>query len=306
MSPADGGTVVQPIPVLLFLSGGRRYGVRLSKVREVVEIDTVEPIENEVEDYIGVMVLRDEPIPLVVVRQTPPAPEADLPICIVLQGGDSVVGLAVERIMGIRNFAPERVMKGVTARDRPQSAFLDDQGALIQAIDADRWFNAQKSLPMLSDQRTVRTPAAQAEAYDEALPTYMAMTVGTRFFAVDSTLVDRAIDDIRVAQLPKRPGVRIDSVIEVSGNVLPVLRLADEALGRQSIYIIVNFYDQKWALATERVLGIVSNESPARPVGDDAQERVISSKGAFHEVIDLKALIAAQVPDFIRPDGQRA
>lgn len=306
MSPADSATNVHTVPVLLFQSGGRRYGVRLSKVREVVEIATVEAIESEVEDYIGVMVLRDEPIPLVVVHQSTPDPDAEVPICIVLQGGDAVVGLAVERILGIRNFGPERAMKGVTTRDRPQYAFLDEQGTLVQAFDVDRWFNSQPSLPMLSDQRTVRSVAERIDDFDDVRPTYMAMTVGTQFFAVDSTLVDRAIDDIGVALLPKRPGVRIDSVIEVSGNVLPVLRLADGAFDRQSIYIIVNFYDQKWALATERVLGIVSNESPARPVGEDAQERVISYKGTFHEVVDMKALIAAQVPDFIRPDGQRA
>jgi chemotaxis signal transduction protein len=302
-SPVEG----QKVPVLLFLSGGRRYGVRLSKVREVVEIGARESIEGEVGDYIGVMVLRDEPIPLVAVGQVPAEnSESDLPICIVLQSGHAVVGLAVERILGIRQFKPERPMKGLMSNDRPQYAYLDDEGRLVQAVDTDRWFNAQPGLPLLSDQRSSRPLAERPDAVDEARPTYMALTVGDRYFAVDSTLVERAIDDIRVALLPRRPGVRIDSVIEVSGNVLPVLRLSEGGFESQSIYIIVNFYDHKWAVATERVLGIVSNESPPRPVGDDAQERVISHKGAFHEVIDLKGLIAAQVPDFIRPDGQRA
>ena len=70
--------------------------------------------------------------------------------------------------------------------------------------------------------------------------------------------------------------------------------------------MIVGFYGQKWAIATDRVLGIVINESPPRSSGEEGQERVIASKGKFPEVIDLKALIAAQVPDFVRRDGTRA
>lgn len=305
MSAVEPVAEIQKVPVLLFLSGGRRYGVRLSRVREVVEIDKMEPIDGESVDYIGVMVLRDEPIPLVVVRQTGTLAQSDLPICIVLQSGHAVIGLAVERIVGIREFAPERAMQGLTTQDRPQHAYLDDEGRLVQAVDTDRWFNAQPTLPLLADQRS-RKPAAEQTRADAPRPRYMALTVGPNYFAVDSTLVERAIDEIRVAMLPRRPGVRIDSVIEVSGNVLPVLRLSEDGFETQSIYIIVNYYDTKWAVATERVLGIVTNESPPRPVGEEAQERVISSKGIFHEVIDLKSLIAAQVPDFVRPDGQRA
>lgn len=307
MSLADGLVDGDKIPVLLFLSGGRRFGIRLSRVREVAEIDSIEPIEGQSEDYIGVMVLRDEPIPLALVRQSADDTLPKLPICIVLQSGGAVLGLAVERILGIRNFKPERSVSGLVADDRPQQAYLDDDGKLIQAVDVDRWFAAQPKLPLLSDQRAVKTPAGRpAGSQDESGPRYMALTVGDRFFAVESSLVDRAIDDATVAMLPKRPGVRLDSVIEVSGNVLPVLRLTADRLDDRAIYIIVTYHGHKWAIATERVLGIVANESPARATGEDPQERVIASKGKFHEVIDLKGLIAAHVPDFVRPDGARA
>ncbi|MBT5265179.1 MAG: hypothetical protein HOL85_10120 [Rhodospirillaceae bacterium] len=301
-STADG----QKIPVLLFTSDNRNYGVLLTSVREVVEIETMDPIEGEADDYIGVMVLRDEPIPLVVVRQTPSDTDSELPMCIVLQRGDAIVGLAVERVLGIRKFSPARAMKGLVATDHPQHAYLDDEGQLVQAVDADRWFNAQIALPLLSDQRALRLVTEQEELHEETKPTYMALTVGDQLFAVDSSLVERAIDDVGVAPLPKRPGVKIDSVIEVSGNVLPVLRLSDEDFQKQTIHIVVNFYGEKWSIATERVLGIVSDESPVGPDDDEIQARVISHKGAFHEVIDLHSLIAVQVPDFIRPGGQRA
>lgn len=308
MSITESAGEAQKIPVLLFLSDGRRYGVRLSKVREVVEIENMEPIDGEGEaagDYIGVMVLRNEPIPLVAVRLGPADPSQKLSMCIVLQGGAAVIGLAVERIIGIRQFAPERAMKGLVAEDRPQYAYLDEEGRLVQAVDVDRWFAAQPALPLLSDQRAKRAVAERERPAEVSAMTYMALTVGERLFAVDSSLVERAIDEIRAAPLPKRPGVRLDSVVEVSGSVLPVLRLSEDGFERQGIYIIVNFHDQKWAIATERVLGIVSNESPSRPVGEEGLERVISHKGAFHEVIDLKSLISAHVPDFIRPGGQR-
>jgi len=306
MSLAEGLADDEKVSVLLFLSGGRRYGIRLSKVREVAEIEAIEPLEGRSEDYVGVMVLRDEPIPLAVVRPAGAEIPPSLPICIVLQSGAAVIGLAVERIIGIRRFRPERSVAGLVAEDRPQQTYLDDDGRLIQAIDVDRWFAAQPKLPLLSDQRNVKSPAAQDAATQASRTRYMALTVGDRHFAVDSSLVERAIDDASVAMLPKRPGVRLDSVIEVSGNVLPVLRLSTQALDASAIYIIVNFFDHKWAIATERVLGIVANESPARASGDDTQERVIASKGRFHEVIDLRALIAAHVPDFVRPDGSRA
>ncbi len=306
MSLAEGPADVEKVSVLLFLSGGRRYGIRLSRVREVAEIEAIEPLEGRSDDYVGVMVLRDEPIPLAVVRPAGAEIPPSLPICIVLQSGAAVIGLAVERIIGIRRFRPERSVNGLAAEDRPHQTYLDDDGKLIQAVDVDRWFAAQPKLPLLSDQRTVRSPAGKSALAEESRARYMALTVGEHYFAVDSSLVERAIDDASVAMLPKRPGVRLDSVIEVSGNVLPVLRLTNDEFGASAIYIIVNFFDQKWAIATERVLGIVANESPARANLDDPQERVIASKGRFHEVIDLRALIAAHVPDFVRPDGSRA
>lgn len=77
-------------------------------------------------------------------------------------------------------------------------------------------------------------------------------------------------------------------------------------LERQTIFIIVNFGGHKWAIATERVLGIVPDESPRASHDDEHDARVISSKGFFHEVIDLHALIATKVPDFNRSGAQRA
>jgi chemotaxis signal transduction protein len=295
-------------PVLLFLSDGRRYGVPLTRVREVVEIDRMQPIEGDgdTEDYIGVMVLRDEPIPLVAVRTKTQASDVDLPMCIVLKRGHVVIGLAAERIVGIRDFGPARPTKGLVATAEMQHAYLDENGEVVQAVDVDRWFNAQTALPLLADQRSIAEARDTLEEAAKLEKRYMALTVGDRLFAVDSTLVERAIDDIGTAPLPRRPGVRIDCVIEVSGNVLPVLRLVETDRERQTIFIIVNFAGQKWALATERVLGIVPDESPRAAMDDEHDARVISSKGAFHEVIDMHALIATKVPDFSRSGAQRA
>ncbi|WP_420404467.1 chemotaxis protein CheW [Nisaea sp.] len=294
----------QKIPVLLFQSDDRRYGVMLSSVREVVEIEDMEPIEGEDAEYIGVMVLRKEPIPLVVVRAGAHEPETDLPMCIVLQRGHAVIGLAVQKIIGIRNFDPAHPTKGLTASEQPQHAYLDEQGKIVQAVDPDRWFNAQNMLPLLADQRALRLVPDTAEKVEKARKTYMALTVKNHLYAVDSSLVERAVDDVGTTPLPKRPGVRLDSVIEVSGSVLPVLRLTEGGFESQTIHIIVNYFDQKWAIATEQVLGIVSDESPTGPATDESQARVISHKGAFHEVIDLAALIAQSVPDFVRSDGR--
>jgi chemotaxis signal transduction protein len=285
------------IPVLLFVSDGRRFGVPLARVREVVEIEKMEEIEGDSDEYIGVMVLRDEPIPLVVMRQAPSDAALDVSMCIVMQRGSAVIGLAVERIIGIRDFGPAKAMRGLVATDEPQHAFLDEAGDLVQAVDADRWFNAQSTLPLLADQRAVAERTDDDESVVSQRPHYMALTVGGRLFAIDSGLVDRAIDDIGTAPLPRRPGVKIDSVVEVSGNVLPVLRLIQEDLDRQSIHIIVSFDDEKWAIATEGVLGIVADESPPGPADEDGQARVITSKGTFHEVIDMPGLIAAHIPE---------
>lgn len=306
MSVAESVFEPHKIPVLLFQSDDRQYGVMLSSVREVVEIENMEPIEGdgETDDYIGVMVLRNEPIPLVVVRSGAHDPETELPMCIVLQRGHAVIGLAVQKIIGIRNFDPAHPTKGLVASDQPQHAYLDDDGKLVQAVDPDRWFNAQSTLPLLSDQRALQLVSEEDEKVEAARKTFMALTVRDHLYAVDSSLVERAIDDVDPAPLPKRPGVRLDSVIEVSGSVLPVLRLTESGYESQTIHIIVNYYDQKWAIAAEQVLGIVSDESPRGPATDESQARVISHKGAFHEVIDLPSLISRMVPDFVRSDGR--
>lgn len=298
--PGTGGGEPDHIPVLLFVSDGRRFGIPLSRVREVVEIEKMEPIEGDSDDYIGVMVLRDEPIPLVIMRIHPQDAAPQVAMCIVLQRANAVIGLAVERILGIRDFGPAKAMRGLVAGDDVQHAFLDENGELVQAVDADRWFKAQNTLPLLADQRAVAEVADPEENRVRQRPKYMAITVGGRLFAIDSTIVDRAIDDIGTAPLPRRPGVKIDSVIEVSGNVLPVLRLTEGGYDRQSIHIIVSQFGQKWAIATEGVLGIVDDESPPGPADEEGQTRVITHKGTFHEVIDLSGLIAAHVPDFHR------
>ncbi|WP_420566253.1 chemotaxis protein CheW [Thalassobaculum sp.] len=288
------------IPVLLFMSDGRRFGVPLARVREVVEIERMEPIEGESDHYIGVMVLRDEPIPLVVMRLHPREEDLDLAMCIVMQRGSAVIGLAVEKILGIRDFGPAKPMHGLVAGNEVQHAFLDEKGELVQAVDADRWFNAQSTLPLLADQRAVAERTDPDELRVRQRPKYMAITVGGQLFAIDSGVVERAIDDIGTAPLPRRPGVKIDSVIEVSGNILPVLRLTEDGFEKQSIHIIVSHFDQKWAIATEGVLGIVDDESPPGPADEEGQARVITHKGTFHEVVDLTGLIAAHVPEFNR------
>ncbi|MCR9071343.1 MAG: chemotaxis protein CheW [Alphaproteobacteria bacterium] len=295
--PGDGQ---DRVPVLLFMSDGRRFGVPLTRVREVVEIDKMEPIEGDSGNYIGVMVLREEPIPLVVMRLKQHETDLNLAMCIVMQRGSAVIGLAVERILGIRDFGPAKPMHGLVAGDEVQHAFLDEKGELVQAVDADRWFKAQSTLPLLADQRAVAERADPDETKVRQRPKYMAITVGGRLFAIDSTTVDRAIDDIDTAPLPRRPGVKLDSVIEVSGNVLPVLRLTEEGFEKQSIHIIVSYFDQKWAIATEGVLGIVDDESPPGPADAEGQARVITHKGTFHEVIDMASLIASHVPEFNR------
>ena len=288
------------IPVLLFMSDGRRFGVPLARVREVVEIERMEPIEGDSDDYIGVMVLRDEPIPLVVMRLHPREEDLSLAMCIVMQRGSAIIGLAVERILGIRDFGPAKPMHGLVAGNEVQHAFLDEKGELVQAVDADRWFNAQSTLPLLADQRAVAERTDPDEIRIRQRPKYMAITVGGRLFAIDSSIVERAIDDIGTAPLPRRPGVKIDSVIEVSGNILPVLRLTEDGFEKQSIHIIISHFGQKWAIASEGVLGIVDDESPPGPGDEEGQARVITHKGTFHEVVDLAGLIAAHVPDFHR------
>tara|TARA_E500000318_G_scaffold63875_1_gene59095 strand:- start:6317 stop:7237 length:921 start_codon:yes stop_codon:yes gene_type:complete len=305
MSAVESALETHKIPVLLFQSDGRRYGVRLSGVREVVEIENMEPIEGEADEYIGVMVLRKEPIPLVVVRAGPNGPETDLPMCIVLQRGHAVIGLAVQKIIGIRNFDPAHATKGLVSTDQPQHAYLDDDGNLVQAVDPDRWFNAQSALPLISDQRAMKLADEQEKVVERPRQRYMALTIRDHLYAVDSSLVERAIDEVETTPLPKRPGVKLDSVIEVSGTVMPVLRLSRGGFDAQTIHIIVNYYGQKWSIATETVLGIVVDESPVRPSDDDTQARVISHKGAFHEVIDVPALIAQMVPDFHRSGDGR-
>ena len=226
-------------------------------------------------------------------------------MCIILQRGHAVIGLAVQKIIGIRNFDPAHPTKGLVATDQPQHAYLDDDGNLVQAVDPDRWFNAQSALPLISDQRAMKLVSEQEKVVERPRQRYMALTIRDHLYAVDSSLVERAIDEVETTPLPKRPGVKLDSVIEVSGTVMPVLRLSRGGFADQTIHIIVNYYGQKWSIATEKVLGIVVDESPVRPSDDDTQARVISHKGAFHEVIDVPALIALMVPDFHRSGDGR-
>lgn len=296
----------QKIPVLLIESDNRRYGIRLSSVREVVEIEEMETIDGEVDDYIGVMVLRKEPIPLVIVRSGAYDPDVELPMCVVLQRGHAVIGLAVQKILGIRNFGPAHPTKGLTSSPDPQHAYMDEEGHIVQAVDPDRWFNAQSALPLLADQRALQLVPDEEERVERPQERYMALTVKQQLYAVDASLVERALDEAGTVPLPKRPGVRLDSVIEVSGSVLPVLRLYGSDFADQKIHIIVNYFGQKWAIAAEGVLGIVEDESPPRPAGDETPARVIYNKGAFHEVIDLSALISEMVPDFIRSGEARS
>ena len=289
------------VAVLMFLSEGRRYCIELSKVREVVEVEGMERIDGASEDFIGAMVLREEPIPLVRVRnsETPSIDELP-PICIILQQSHSVVGLVADTILNIRNLRPAREVRGLVAGDEPSRAYLDEDGKMVLAVDTDRWFSHRGGMPLLADQRALQEIVRKEDLIEAERDTYMIVAVGERLFAIDSTQVERAIDDAEEAELPQRPGVKIESVIEVSGHVLPVLRLTDAALSDQRIHIIVNCYAEKWAIATDRVLGIVPDESPAELLPEDGRARVVKSKGAFHEAIDLPALIASQVPDFTR------
>lgn len=295
------------IQVLLFDSAGRDYAIPLTDIREVVDVTEILPAAETDGDFVGVMVLRNEPIPLVTVHVVERRAALTWPFCVILERGGVVVGILVEHVLGIRVVTRTRSIPRPGSPSRREDAFLDQHGGLVRAVDVDAWLESQLALPLLADNRPVadRDIALVPVDDDRATDTYLALTAGDRRFAVATRSVLRAVTEIRSIPLPRRPGARLSAVIELSGNVVPVLQLVPDRDRPTNSYVIVGFAGERWAIAADQVHGIVVDTQPGED--DDADRRqILSEDGLFHEVVDLPIIVGSLVPDFVsRADSRK-
>jgi chemotaxis signal transduction protein len=82
-----------------FVMEGRELAGRLDEVREVVRATGVEPLTGARAPVTGLLVLRGSPVPVVDLRSAADAGEAG--DVLVLQTGDGVLGLAVDRVLAV-------------------------------------------------------------------------------------------------------------------------------------------------------------------------------------------------------------
>jgi chemotaxis signal transduction protein len=82
-----------------FVMDGRELAGRLDEVREVVRATGVEPLTGARAPVTGLLVLRGTPVPVVDLRGEPDPGEAG--DVLVLQTGDGVLGLAVDRVLAV-------------------------------------------------------------------------------------------------------------------------------------------------------------------------------------------------------------
>ncbi len=125
------------------------FGINILKAREVVPLPVITPVPNTREFVVGVFNLRGDiytVVDLGILLGMPPKRIRETDMVMILDNGEIVVGILVDRIHGVRSLNGVKLEspKGIVAKSMQAyiTGVLSERNAQIFLLDIDRLFES--------------------------------------------------------------------------------------------------------------------------------------------------------------------
>lgn len=136
---------------LIFLVGNEEFGVDVLRVQEMIRYSVPVKVPNSPHSVSGVINFRGEVIPVLDMRrifQLEPGHYNDYTVIVVVETGEKVFGLIVDRVLDMVSLAEDNIQPTPEFSSKPKTQYLRSMGKignrLILMIDLDKLVDFQE------------------------------------------------------------------------------------------------------------------------------------------------------------------
>lgn len=260
---------------LITMVGSEYYALALSEIMEVVELpDDITRLPHAPQEVLGLMLLRGTPLLILVLAGLLEAEgnqQVSCPFAIVVERDGRLLGLAVEKLLGIQRFG-EKAMQPVENPSGDIAGYFigkeKDSQRMIGLLSIPGLISAEHSARYrgyLVDGTSIET--YQIKAVEDKKRRLLIIRLGAELFALPLSAILRIEEDLCLTPVPASANAALIGAIQVQGDVLPVIDIAVQlglAHDAEAVfYVVVQLESERWALKVdhvERVLEVAESE----------------------------------------------
>ncbi|MGH8494338.1 MAG: chemotaxis protein CheW [Moraxellaceae bacterium] len=273
---------------LLFSCAGESYALPLAQVAEIISCNSITQVPGAPAMVAGIATLRDEPLLMVSLAQMlglSSVPGSKAVMALVLEHEALRIGLMVDAVAGMAAF-PERAVRLLHEAAGDVAGVLHDaEGHVLGLLDSARLLRPEREMQLAAFMPAKRRREVQRERI--FLP-HLQVRLGQEAFGIPLDMVQR-IAPWHPAETMQDEEGRVDAVVQVEGEVLPVLaasrlqQVASQAgvsavkASQSSAWVIVGQAGNYWAVAVDEAQAIVQ-------VAEDSLEKIGEGRGLVQAV----------------------
>ena len=288
-------------PCVLFSCNNELFAFRFDDVSEVVESGMVTPLPGAPAEMAGVLLLRGFPLPVVSMKSLLfGGMEESAPYVLVVDVNGCPVGLQVEKVLGIHRFANGSLRSLLEEQSLLEGFLTTAENRLVgmirfAALSEAPYFTSWKPFLIAAD-RGDQVSAAGSEQIERVLM----FRHGREMMAVPLSAVERIEEFSEPTETPGAAQANISGVIQVQGNVTPVVRLdklTGVAAGPATSYLIIREAEVRVAVPVEKVDKVINLRSqdidPVRSSHQSLLSGVGKYQGTLVSLISVERLLQA-------------
>ncbi len=172
-SMEEKSTAAEPLQVLAFRVGGEEFGLDVMKVKRVLKVPELRIVPKAPEFVEGVVSIADSIVPVIDMRKRFSVSEAaGGGHLLVVDAGDSQVGLVVDEVPGVTNIAGDAVsaapdfFKGLAGRYL--EGIAEDQGRLIILLNLEEVLSSKERIALKKMLKQAEGEASKGDSAGKA------------------------------------------------------------------------------------------------------------------------------------------
>jgi purine-binding chemotaxis protein CheW len=278
----DGDEVID-VPYLLIDHGTEQFALSLSYTREITEIIEMTEIPGAPKEVAGIVSIRNKPIlVLSLTAMLKIDEEIDPKVLVIVEIQSHKMGLLVEKVASLQRFK-EDALHTVKEMNQDFAGYLQgDNDEMIAVLALDALIDEKKfkkfSRYLVDNEKKNHN---DVDLMDEKLR-MLTFYVGEEYCALDLATIERIEEYSESSMLPPSDsdknlvsGLTIDGVIQVHGEVFPVIDLrrlfsVDINNTNFTAHIIVRIDDKGWVLVVDKIDRVI--EIKQRDIDDVSKE----------------------------------
>ncbi|MDQ8038302.1 MAG: chemotaxis protein CheW [Pedobacter sp.] len=262
---------------LRFRCAGEAYAMPLAQVGEIIACTGITRVPGAPAMVAGIATLRDEPLLMVSLSVLLGLPASEATTALLLENGGLRLGLLVDAVDGMSTFPDSALRLLHEAAGDVAGVLHDEQGLVLGLLDSARLLRPEREMQLAPFVPARRQRAAERERI--FLP-HLQVKLGDEMFGIPLELVQR-IAPWNAPEVVHDDEGRVDAVVQVEGEVLPVLaaqRLHQAASSHAAAaWVIVGRDGNFWAVAVDEARAIVQ-------VAADSLEKIGNGAGLVDAV----------------------